>query len=392
MQHNTTRELSPVEIEAYKQRLIEEAEESRRARFQGRRRIEALFDGFRDCEPVDEELEAELAALDSLLSDTQVQKEGSQAITKPALQEEHEPSFLLDRAFQHEGRAAFSSPEAGERKRPLAKRTAKPATAISGVDAKSSRRRATSIKLSTARKAGLLANFQSMRERNVAAISELDPDLDHEQIAQIEAKISFIIRVAHSYAGKGSSKLADWSKHVPAEIKQFFRLLWLARQPEAVAVTIRLDHSTATKALDAKRGPANHLAGIIQRTLAKLEISTDLAFNLEYTHGASTENHPLHLHGIMRIPADRIEEVRLALRSALAEGYRQRFGNLAVHAAEISNPRWWAGYCTKEHGISADILKTARGKGTVPDYACHSARDGGKTLYERIGELFSDEG
>ncbi|OFJ86603.1 hypothetical protein HMPREF2840_21680 [Pseudomonas aeruginosa] len=198
--------------------------------------------------------------------------------------------------------------------------------------------------------------------------------------------------MAQSYAGKGSAKLADWSKRVPAEIKQFFRLLWLARQPDAVAVTIRLDHSTATKALDAKRGPANHLAGIIQRTLAKLEISTDLAFNLEYAHSTSTENHPLHLHGIVRISADRIEEVRLALRSALAVGYRQRFGNLAVHIAEISNPRWWTGYCTKEHEISADILKKARGMRTIPDYASDSARDGGRTLYQSVGELFSDEG
>ena len=236
-----------------------------------------------------------------------------------------------------------------------------------------------------AKRSVTFTEIRSMRERNVAAISKLDPDLDHEQIAQIEAKISFIDQVAQSYAGKGSGKLADWPKHVPAEIKQFFRLLWLARQPDAVAVTIRLGHRTATTALDAMRSPANHLAGIIQRTLTKLGISTDLAFNLEYTHGASTENHPLHLHGIVRIPVDRIEEVRLTLRSALAEGYRQRFGNLAVHIAEISNPRWWAGYCTKEHGISAGILKKARGKRTVPDYACNSARDGGKTLYERVG-------
>ncbi|GIZ13974.1 hypothetical protein [Pseudomonas sp. NCCP-436] len=70
MQHITTRELSPVEIEAFKQRLIEEAEESRR----DRRRMETMFDGFRDCVPVDEELEAELTALDSLLPDTQVRK------------------------------------------------------------------------------------------------------------------------------------------------------------------------------------------------------------------------------------------------------------------------------------------------------------------------------
>lgn len=388
MQHITTRELSPVEIEAFKQRLIEEAEKSRR----DRRRMETMFDGFRDCVPVDEELEAELAALDSLLPDTQVRKEGSRAVAKPASQEEHEPSFLPVNASRPKDWGAFSSPDSGSRKRSLAKKSAEPATAPSGVDAKSSKRRAGSIRLSNAHKAGLLANFQGMRERNVAAISELDPDLDHEQIAQIEAKISFIDQVAQSYAGKGSGKLADWSKHVPAEIKQFFRLLWLARQPDAVAVTIRLDHRTATTALDAKRGPANHLAGIIQRTLAKLGISTDLAFNLEYTHGASTENHPLHLHGIVRIPADRIEEARQALRSALAEGYRQRFGNLAVHVAQISNPRWWAGYCTKEHGISADILKKARGKRTVPDYASDSARDGGKALYERVGELFSDEG
>jgi hypothetical protein len=392
MQHNTTRELSPVEIEAYKQRLIEEAEESRRARLKDRRRMETLFDGFRDCGPVDEELEAELAALDSLLPDTQVRKEGSRAVTKPASQEEHEPSFLPVNTSKPKDWGAFSSPDSGSRKRSLAKKSAEPATAPSGVDAKSSKRRAGSIRLSNAHKAGLLANFQGMREQGVAAISELDPDLDHEQIAQIEAKISFIDQVAQSYAGKGSGKLADWSKHVPAEIKQFFRLLWLARQPDAVAVTIRLDHRTATKALDAKRSPANHLAGIIQRTLTKLGISTDLAFNLEYTHGASTENHPLHLHGIVRIPADRIEEVRLALRSALAEGYRQRFNNLAVHIEAISNPRWWAGYCTKEHGISADILKKARGKRTAPDYASNSARDGGKTLYESVGELFSDEG
>lgn len=329
----------------------------------------------------------------ALLPDTTPKPEGWAAFSsaEPSASEEYEPSFLPVNASKPKDWGAFSSHDSGSRKRPLAKNTAESATVPSGVDAKNGKRRAGSIRFSSAHKAGLLANFQSMRERGVAAISELDPDLDHEQIAQIEAKISFIDQVAQSYAGKDSGKLADWSKHVPAEIKQFFRLLWLARQPDAVAVTIRLDHRTATKALDAKRGPANHLAAIIQRTLAKLGISTDLAFNLEYTHGASTENHPLHLHGIVRIPADRIEEARQALRSALAEGYRQRFGNLAVHIAEISNPRWWAGYCTKEHGISADILKKARGKRTVPDYASDSARDGGKTLYERLGELFSDE-
>lgn len=337
-----------------------------------------------------EELDRELDEMcDELLA--KYPRPSAPSLPGPAASEEYEPSFLPVNASKPKDWGAVSSSYSGTRKRSLAKKSAEPTTTPSGVDAKNGKRRTASIRLPNAHKAGLLANFQGMREQGVAAISELDPDLDHEQIAQIEAKISFIDQVAQSYAGKEPGKLADWSKRVPAEIKQFFRLLWLARQPDTVAVTIRLDHRTATKALNAKRGPANHLAGIIQRTLAKLGVSTDLAFNLEYTHGASTENHPLHLHGIVRIPADRIEEVRLALRSALAEGYRQRFGNLAVHIAEISNPRWWAGYCTKEHGISANILKTARGQRTVPDYASDSARDGGKTLYESLEELFSDE-
>ncbi|HBP0837918.1 hypothetical protein JEZ23_22720 [Pseudomonas aeruginosa] len=255
-----------------------------------------------------------------------------------------------------------------------------------GVNAKSSRRRPPRKILSTPQQAGLVASFHAGHEQRVAAISELHPDLDNEQLTKLRSINSFISQLARSYKGKGTGKLADWSKHVPAHIKQFFRLLWLARQPDAKAFTIRLDHDTATAALAAKRSPANHLAGIIQRTLTKLGITTEQASNLEFVHGTSRENHPLHVHGIFCIPADRSEEVSKALRIALAKEYRQRFGNLAVHIESIQNERWWAAYCIKEDDITAGQLGAIRNRETDPDYASHAARRGGKLIYERVSD------
>ena len=74
----------------------------------------------------------------------------------------------------------------------------------------------------------------------------------------------------------------------------------------------------------------NYLAEIIKRTLAKLGIDTELAFNLEFNHTGSTENHPLHIHGALCIPEDRVKAVSEALRKALAMDYRQRYTNLAA--------------------------------------------------------------
>ncbi|RJG11104.1 hypothetical protein D3879_15705 [Pseudomonas cavernicola] len=255
-----------------------------------------------------------------------------------------------------------------------------------GVDAKTSRRKLPRKTLSTPQQAGLIASFHASHEQHVVAISELPPDLDSEQVTKLLSINSFISQLAKSYKGKGKGKLADWSKHVPAHIKQFFRLLWLARQPDAKAFTIRLDHVTATAALAAKRSPANYLAGIIQRTLTKLGITSEQAFNLEFVHGTSKENHPLHIHGVLCIPADRIEEVSKAIRAALAKEYRQRFDNLAVHIDSIQNERWWAAYCVKEHDITAGRLRTIRGHKTDPDYAGHAARRGGKAIYESMSD------
>lgn len=262
-----------------------------------------------------------------------------------------------------------------------------------GVKAKSSRRRTPRKTLSTPQQAGLIASFHASHEQRVAAISDLaisdpHPDLDNEQVTKLLSINSFISKLAKSY--KGTSKLNDWSKHVPAHIKQFFRLLWLARQPDAKAFTIRLDHDTATAALAAKRSSANHLAGIIQRRLTKLGITTEQAFNLEFAHGASKENHPLHVHGIFCIPTDRTEEVSKALRIALAKEYRQRFGNLAVHIESIQNERWWAAYCIKEHDITAGQLSAIRSRETDPDYASHAARRGGKLIYDRVSDWLDE--
>lgn len=258
-----------------------------------------------------------------------------------------------------------------------------------GVNAKNSRRRPLRKILSTPQQAGLIASFHASHEERVVAISELHPELDNEQVTKLRSINSFISQLARSY--KGTGKLADWSKHVPAHIKQFFRLLWLARQPDAKVFTIRLDHDTATAALAAKRSPANHLAGIIQRTLTKLGITTEQAFNLEFVHGTSKENHPLHVHGILCIPTDRIEEVSKALRTALAKEYRQRFDNLAVHIDSIQNERWWAAYCIKEHDITASQLGTIRSRGTDSDYAGRAARRGGKAIYESMSDWLDYE-
>lgn len=229
-----------------------------------------------------------------------------------------------------------------------------------------------------------MASFHSSHEGRVVAISELQEDLDTEHAAKLLSINSHVSQLAKSYKGKGTGKLADWSKHVPAHIKQLFRLLWLARQPEAKTFTIRLDNKTAIAALEAKRSPANHLAGVIQRTLIRLGITSELAFNLEFVHGTSKENHPLHVHGVFCIPADRIDEVSKALKTVLAKAYRQRFDNLAVHIDSIQNERWWATYCIKEHNIAADQLSAIRSRETDPDYASHVVRRGGKTVYESM--------
>lgn len=255
--------------------------------------------------------------------------------------------------------------------------------AKSGVNAKSSRSNRRGQSLSTPGRAGLIAGFNLIHAERVVAISKLHSDIDHDQLQTLQATAAFIQKLAREYQGTG--KLPDWDKFVSPKIKQFFRIFHQCRKPDSKNLTIRLDQKTAEAALAAPRGPANYLAEIIKRTLAKLGINTGVAFNLEFNHTGRTENHPAHLHGALCVPDDKVDEVAEALRSVLAMGYRQRYKNVAIHIETPLSARSWAAYCIKEYEIAAITLDAHRGKKTRPDYATQELTREAKAFYEVVG-------
>ena len=254
--------------------------------------------------------------------------------------------------------------------------------AEAGVNAKIRRSKQSGRPLSTPSRAGLVAGFHFGHTERVAAISKLHTDLDNDQLERLLKVDAFIQKLMQSYQGIG--ELPDWAKFVSPEMKQYFRLHLLCTKPDAKTVTIRLDHDSAEAALAAPRGPANYLAEIIKRTLVKLGINTELAFNLEFNHTGSTENHPLHIHGAFCIRDDRVDEVSKALRKALGLGYRQRYKNLAVHIEKPWSAHWWAAYCIKEYGTTAGRLEAKRGRKNRPDYAIQGLTKQAKAFYEGI--------
>ncbi|EZP68817.1 hypothetical protein [Pseudomonas sp. RIT357] len=249
-----------------------------------------------------------------------------------------------------------------------------------GVNAKSSRSNRLGQALSTPGRAGLIASFSLSHAAHVGAIKKLHPDVDHDQLESLLRIDAFIQKLVRDYQGAG--ELPDWAKFVSPEIKQFFRIFHQCGKPDSKTLTIRLDHKTAEAALVAPRGPANYLAAIIKRTLARVGIETDLTFNLEFNHTGRTENHPAHIHGTLCIPDDRVNEVTDALRNALAEGYRQRYKNLAVHIEKPRSAHWWAAYCVKEYIITASRLEAGRGRKNRPDYATQNLTREAKAFYE----------
>lgn len=251
-----------------------------------------------------------------------------------------------------------------------------------GVNTKIGRSNLATRLFSTPGRAGLVAGFYFGHAERVVAISKLHTDLDHDQLEKLLKTDAFIQKLIQSYQGIG--ELPDWAKFVSPEMKQYFRLYLLCTKPDAKTITIRLDHDSAEAALAAPRGPANYLAELIKRTLAKLSINTDLAFNLEFNHTGSTENHPLHIHGAFCIPDDRVGDVSEALREALALGYRQRYNNLAVHIKKPRSACWWAAYCIKEYGITAGSLNAGRQRKSRPDYASQKLTQEAKAFYEGI--------
>lgn len=256
--------------------------------------------------------------------------------------------------------------------------------AEAGVNAKIDRSKQSGQPLSTPGRAGLVARFHLDHTERVVAIRairklHIDPD---DQLGKLLKADAFIQKLMKSYQGVG--ELPDWAKFVSPEMKQYFRLHLLCTKPDAKTVTIRLDHEAAEAALAAPRGPANYLAEIIKRTLTKLGIDTNLAFNLEFNHTGSTENHPLHIHGAFCIPGDRGDEVSEALRKALALGYRQRYRNIAVHIEKPRSAHWWAAYCIKEYGVTVEILKAERGQKSRPEYAAQNLTQQVRAFYEGI--------
>lgn len=251
-----------------------------------------------------------------------------------------------------------------------------------GVNANLGRPKRRSRPLCTPGRAGLVAGFTFGHAERVVAISKLHSDLDQDQIHALLKIDTFIQELVRSCQGAG--ELPDWAKSVTPEIKQFFRLYVLCKKPDAKTITIRLDHDSAKAALRAPRGPANYLAEIIKRTLAKLGIETSITFTLEFNHTGRTENHPAHIHGTLCIPNDRIDEVSEALRSALAEGYRQRYKNLAVHVEQPRSAHAWAAYCIKEYDITSIKLMTDHGRKTRPEYSTQKLTQDARAFYENI--------
>lgn len=250
------------------------------------------------------------------------------------------------------------------------------------VNAKSSRLNRLGQALSTPGRAGLIATFSLSHAAHVVAINKLHPDFDHDQLEVLLRIDAFIQKLVRDYQGAG--ELPEWEKFVSPEIKQFFRIFHQCGKPDSKTLTIRLDHKTAEAALVAPRGPANYLAAIIKRTLAKLGIETDLTFNLEFNHTGRAENHPAHIHGTLCIPDDRVDEVTEVLRNALAEGYRQRYKNLAVHIEQPRSAHWWAAYCVKEYDTTAIKLTTDRGRKTRPEYSTQKLTRDARSFYDSI--------
>ena len=366
-------------------RLHEEAIAERdalRAQFGG--------DWFANAETLDTrpgQMDDALAALDNLLTQqetlakphTTLSSEiGDSSTLEPGLFA-GEPSYALSTTQLHPESGETLSPDFCAPQRQIPSPTVP--TQI-GVNAKKGRQKKCTRPLSTPGRAGLVAGFNFGHAERVVAISELNPDHDQDQIQALLKIDAFIQKLMRSYHGTG--ELPDWAKFVAPEMKQFFRLYVLCRKPDAKTITIRLDHDSAESARAAPRGLANYLAEIIKRTLAKLGIETDLAFNLEFNHTGSTENHPLHIHGALCIPDDRMDEVTEALRNALAEGYRQRYTNLAVHIEKPRSAQCWAAYCIKEYNITAIRLAAKRGRKSRPDYATQQLTQEAKAFYENI--------
>lgn len=229
--------------------------------------------------------------------------------------------------------------------------------------------------------AGVLAGFYTSHVKNLAVLGELElqETKDQARIDTLKANNNHLKAIAQDYAS--DVLLQDWKRRLPADTKRAFSFLGFALKPGAQVINFRLGHEVAEAALSAKKGPTDYLSALL-RTLGIV----DLAFILELASSDSEENHPLHLHGIARIPADlsssTIKQL-LAPESDLdssppTRGYRQRWSNKAIAVSELQTPGAWVSYSAKEFDFTAHYLQSN------PGYASRSATKTGRELYEAI--------
>lgn len=231
--------------------------------------------------------------------------------------------------------------------------------------------------------AGVLAGFYSSHVKNLAVLVlgglELQETKDQARIDTLTANNNHLKAIAQDYAF--DVLLQDWKRRLPADTKRAFSFLGFALKPGAQVINFRLGHEVAEAALSAKKGPTDYLSALL-RTLGIV----DLVFVLELASSDSEENHPLHLHGIARIPAAITTQ---AIRELLApvpdlgvspptRGYRQRWGNKAIAVTELQTPGTWVSYSGKEFDFTAHSLQSN------PGYASRSATTTGRELYAAI--------
>lgn len=227
--------------------------------------------------------------------------------------------------------------------------------------------------------AGGLAGFYSSHMKNLAVLGELElqETKDQARIETLKANNVHLKAIAQDYAS--DVLLQDWKRRLPADTKRAFSFLGFALKPGAQVINFRLGYEVAEAALSAKKGPTDYLSALL-RTLDIV----DLVFVLELASSGSEENHPLHLHGIARIPAAITTQ---AIRELLApepdlgtspptKGYRQRWNNKAITVTELQTPGTWVSYSGKEFDFTAHSLQSN------PGYASRSATTAGRERYE----------
>lgn len=185
------------------------------------------------------------------------------------------------------------------------------------------------------------------------------------------------------------STLSEW-KQLPADVAQFFKLLHVLSQTNAVFVTCRLDMDIGEQAMLAPRGPCDWLAGRIRLALRGIGLPTEhMTFNIELAPGQAKTLHRLHIHGAFCIPVDRRAQAVDEIKKVLAPAYKTHGRNVAVKIEEPQSAPDVARYIPKEARITEPRIRKARGskKGAGAHRASQAATSGGRAVYQAMNQL-----